>query len=151
MNRWLGLGIWIALPALAGLIGSQFEAGAWYDALEKPAFNPPSSIFAPLWTALYLLMGVAAWLVWDRHRTAANPALALFVLQLAANAAWSWLFFGRHSPGAALADSVILWVLILGTTWAFLRLRTIAGVLMIPYLAWVSFAAVLNFEIWRLN
>ncbi|HSJ08797.1 MAG TPA: TspO/MBR family protein [Longimicrobiales bacterium] len=151
MSRWLGLAIWIALPMIAGVVGSQFAPGAWFDALRKPPFNPPSWVFAPVWTTLYVAMGVAAWLVWDRHRTSANPALALFVIQLVANAMWSWLFFGRQSPGAALVDIVVLWFLILGTMWAFWRLRPAAGMLLLPYIAWVTFATALNFEIWRLN
>lgn len=151
MNRWLGLVIWVALPLTAGLIGSQFEPGPWYDRLEKPSFNPPSSVFAPVWTTLYVLMGIAAWLVWDRYRTGANGALALFVLQLVFNVAWSWLFFGMESPGAALIEIVVLWLLILATIVAFWRLRASAGVLLLPYIAWVTFAIVLNFAIWRLN
>jgi benzodiazapine receptor len=151
VNRWIGLVIWIALPLLAGAIGSQFMPGPWYDALEKPSWNPPSWVFGPVWTTLYVLMGVAAWLVWDRHRGAARGALALFVVQLAVNAAWSWLFFGLESPGLALIDIIVMWVLIVATIVAFRRLHTLAAMLLLPYLAWVSFATALNFAIWRLN
>src|SRR5690606_33180067 len=104
MQRWVGLAVWIILPLLAGVIGSRFQPGEWYAGLDKPSWNPPSWVFGPVWTALYIMMGVAAWLVWDRHRRAARAALMLFVVQLAVNAAWSWLFFGVESPGLALAD-----------------------------------------------
>lgn len=151
MQRWVGLAVWIILPLLAGAIGSRFQPGEWYAGLDKPSWNPPSWVFGPVWTTLYIMMGIAAWLVWDRHRRAARTALMLFVVQLAVNAAWSWLFFGVESPGLALADIVLLWVLIVATTVAFWRLRTVAGVLLLPYLAWVTFATALNFQIWRLN
>jgi hypothetical protein len=104
MNRWLWLAFWIVLSLLPGAFGSLFPPDDWYAALAKPAWNPPSWVFGPVWTALYIMMGVAAWLIWDRHRTAARVALALFVLQLVANAAWSWLFFGLRSPALAFAD-----------------------------------------------
>lgn len=151
MNRWIGLVVWIALPLLAGAAGSQFQPGAWYDGLAKPSFNPPSWVFGPVWTTLYILMGVAAWLVWDRQRATARGVLMLFVAQLIANAVWSWLFFGQQNPGLALMDIVVLWLLILATTIGFWRLRPVAGALLLPYLAWVTFATALNFEIWRLN
>jgi translocator protein len=151
MNRWLWLAFWIVLSLLPGAFGSLFPPDDWYAALAKPAWNPPSWVFGPVWTALYIMMGVAAWLIWDRHRTAARVALALFVLQLVANAAWSWLFFGLRSPALAFADIVLLWLLILATALAFRRLRPAAAALLLPYLTWVSFAAALNFAIWRLN
>jgi translocator protein len=152
MRRWLGLAAWVVLPlAVGGGMGSLFQPGAWYASLEKPAFNPPSWVFGPVWTALYVLMGVAAWLVWERFGGAARTALAVFGVQLAFNAAWSVLFFGLRSPGLAFAWIVILWSLIVATLVLFWRLRPLAGVLLVPYLAWVSFAAVLNLAIWRLN
>jgi translocator protein len=151
MRKWLGLVPWIALPLLAGAFGSQFQPGGWYAELEKPAWNPPSWVFGPVWTMLYILMGVAAWLVWERYGAAARLALGLFVVQLVFNAAWSWLFFGLQSPGLAFAEIIVLWLLILATTVLFWRARTAAGVLMLPYVAWVTFAMVLNYTIWRLN
>lgn len=152
MNRWAGLAIWVALPLLIGAgVGGLFQPGPWYDELAKPSWNPPSWVFGPVWTALYVLMGVAAWLVWDRHGRSARGALTLFVVQLLFNAAWSAIFFGLQSPGLAFAEILVLWALIVATTVAFWRLRAVAGGLMLPYLAWVSFAAVLNFTIWRLN
>jgi translocator protein len=149
--RWFGLLLWMVLPLLAGAFGSQFQPGAWYAALEKPSWNPPSWVFGPVWTGLYLLMGLAAWLVWDRYRSAARTALAVFVLQIILNGLWSYLFFGLQSPALAFAGIVVLWILIVATLVLFWRLRTVAGVLLLPYLAWVSFAAALNFSIWQLN
>lgn len=151
MSRWLWLAFWVVLSLLPGAFGSQFPPGEWYAALAKPAWTPPSWVFGPVWTLLYVLMGVAAWLVWDRHRNAARGALTLFVLQLIVNAAWSWLFFGLRSPAVAFAGIVLLWALILATVIAFRRLRPPAAALLLPYLAWVTFAAALNFAIWRLN
>jgi translocator protein len=149
--RWFGLLLWLLLPLLAGAFGSQFQPGAWYAALEKPSWNPPSWVFGPVWTVLYIMMGVAAWLVWDRYRSAARAALAVFVVQVVFNGLWSYLFFGLQSPALAFAGIVILWSLIVTTLVLFWRARTVAGVLLLPYLAWVSFAAVLNFTIWQLN
>jgi translocator protein len=121
----------------------------WYANLAKPSWTPPRWIFGPVWSVLYLSMAVAAWLVW-RQGEATMP-MGLFGIQLLFNAAWSWLFFGLHSPGAAFVDIVLLWTAIVATTIAFGRRSTLAGILFLPYLAWVSFAAVLNFAIWRLN
>lgn len=151
MRRWTGLAVWIVLPLLAGAFGSQFQPGPWYAQLDKPAWNPPGWVFGPVWTTLYVLMGIAAWLVWDRHGAAARGALTVFVVQLVFNAAWSWLFFGLQRPGLAFAGIVILWALIVWTVVLFWKARRTAGLLLLPYLAWVTFAAVLNFTIWRMN
>jgi translocator protein len=152
MNRWVALGLWIVLPLLlGGGIGSLFQPGAWYDGLNKPEWNPPSWVFGPVWTALYVMMGVAAWLVWDRYRDEAKGALTLFVVQLVFNAGWSAIFFGLQSPGLAFLEILVLWLLIAATIVVFWRHRPLAGALLLPYIGWVSFAAVLNFTIWRLN
>jgi benzodiazapine receptor len=145
---------WVALCLLAGLIGSLFTAPAiatWYRDLQKPAWGPPNWVFAPVWTALYVAMGVAAWLVWRRAVPGVAAALVLFAVQLALNVVWSGLFFGLHSPGAALLDIVLLWLAILATLVAFWRVSPAAGILLLPYLGWVSFAASLNYTIWRMN
>jgi benzodiazapine receptor len=147
----VGILFWVALSFAAAWVGSRFSPGDWYVHLAKPAFNPPAWIFAPVWTLLYLLMGVAAWLVWREGGMAAGKALALFLAQLALNAAWSWLFFGLHHIGWALVDLVALWLAIGATLLAFWAHRPLAGLLMVPYLLWVSFAALLNVQIWRLN
>lgn len=143
---------WVVLCFSAGAIGSQFRPGDWYGSLAKPAWQPPPWIFAPVWTTLYLMMAVAAWLVtihgeWRRRRL----PLTFFSLQLAVNAAWSWLFFGLQRPDLALADILLLWVLLSVTMGLFLKTRRLAGILLVPYWLWVSFAALLNAELWRLN
>lgn len=131
----------------------QFTPGAWYAGLEKPSWNPPAWVFAPVWTALYALMAVAGWLVWRQpgRLTLRRLALGAFAVQLVLNGAWSWLFFGLHRPGLALAEIVVLWLAIVATTLLFWRVRPLAGGLLLPYLAWVSFAVALNAALWRLN
>jgi translocator protein len=115
-------------------------------------WNPPDSVFGPVWTTLFILMGIAGWLVWKPNGfKEAAVSLTLFGVQLVLNVSWSWIFFGMHQPGWAFVEIVVLWLAIVATTVAFFRRSQIAGWLMVPYLAWVSFAAVLNFTIWRLN
>lgn len=126
--------------------------GEWYATLKKPSWNPPDWIFGPVWSALYTMMAVAAWLVWQRGGfVAQRRPLALFLAQLGLNALWTPLFFGLHRPGLAFAEIVLLWVAIAATLAAFRRVNQAAAWLLAPYLVWVSFAAVLNFEMWRLN
>ena len=152
MRSALALVAFLALCFGAAWIGSQFEPGAWYQGLQKPSWNPPAWVFAPVWSLLYLMMAVAGWLVWrERGRKAVRLALALFVLQLALNAAWSWLFFGLNRPDLAFVEIVVLWLAILATAARFWRVRRAAGALLLPYLAWVGFAGVLNWVLWRLN
>ncbi len=144
--------LWVLAALSAGWIGSQFMPGAWYASLAKPSWNPPSSVFGPVWTLLYVFMGTAAWFVWkERGFFGARWALSLFGIQLALNALWSYLFFGLHDPMLAFAEIVALWIAILATMVSFWRVRLIAGALLLPYLCWVSFAAALNYQIWRLN
>lgn len=148
----LGLAGWLLLSFAAAAIGSRFMPGAWYASLAKPAWNPPAAVFAPVWTALYTMMGVAAWLVWRRAGFAgASVALGLFVFQLALNALWSYLFFGAHRPDLAFYEIVVLWLAILGVMLLFWRVDWRAGALLAPYLLWVGFASFLNFTLWRLN
>ena len=152
LQEFIGAIFWLALTFGAAALGSRFLPDRWYQDLTKPAWNPPNSIFAPVWTILYLFMAVAAWWIWRTSGLAAAIfPLAMFVLQLLLNAAWSWLFFGRHRPDLALLDIVVLWLAILITLLSFWSLAMFAGILLIPYLAWVSFAAILNWTIWRLN
>ena len=150
----LGLVGWLAVTFIAASIGgvASINAGSFYTQLVRPEWAPPSSWLGPVWTVLYALMGIAAWLVWraDGFREA-RGALALFLLQLAPNALWSWLFFGWHRGALAFADILLLWVLIIVTLIAFWRVRALAGVLLIPYLLWVSFASALNYAVWQLN
>lgn len=151
-RKAFGLVGWLLLCFAAAAFGSLFLPGEWYAQLRKPTWNPPSWIFGPVWTALYTMMAFAAWLVWGRGGFAAQRGpLGLFLLQLLLNASWSPLFFGLHHPGLAFAEIVLLWLAILGTVVAFWKVQRLASVLLLPYLAWVSFAAVLNFTLWQLN
>ncbi|HVM49550.1 MAG TPA: TspO/MBR family protein [Candidatus Acidoferrum sp.] len=143
---------WLAACFLAASLGAVFMPGDWYAMLKKPSWNPPAWIFGPVWTTLYAMMAVAAWLVWKRGGFAARRIpLALFLAQLVLNAAWTPLFFGLHQLGFACAEIVSLWLLIAATLAAFRPLSRAAAWLLAPYLAWVSFAAALNFAVWRLN
>jgi tryptophan-rich sensory protein len=148
----LGLVGWLAVSFAAGWIGSHFRPDAWYESLAKPGWNPPNAVFAPVWSVLYALMGVAAWLVWRRAGfKEASAALGLFVGQLVLNALWSYLFFGLHRVDLAFFEILVLWALILIVGVLFWREVRLAGALMLPYLVWVGFASVLNFALWRLN
>lgn len=149
MGHWKSLCAFLALVALAALCGSLALPDAWYAALAKPSFNPPNGIFAPVWTALYVSMAVAAWRVWRVDGLGAP--IALWLVQLACNAAWSPLFFGAHRIALALADIVLMDALVLVTSTVFFRRDRLAGWLLVPYLAWIAFATLLNYSIWRLN
>ena len=147
-------GFVVACFCLAGLgqFFSDAEPGEWYRDLQKPAFTPPGWVFGPVWTVLYVCMGLAAWFVWRERVTAhVSVALTLFVLQLLLNAAWPPIFFGYRNPGLAFAEIVALWIAIVATVSSFFRISGPAGWLMVPYLVWVTFAAVLNGFIWRMN
>jgi tryptophan-rich sensory protein len=149
-----GLAAWLLASFLAASVGAaaSIQAGSFYTQLVRPAWAPPPSIFGPVWTILYVLMGLAAWLVWRVGGfRAARAALTLFLVQLALNALWSWLFFGWQRGGLALADILVLWALIAATLIAFWRVRPLAGALLVPYLLWVSFATALNYSVWQLN
>jgi tryptophan-rich sensory protein len=149
------LGPCLLLPFVAAAVGALVGpggAGGWYASIAKPAWTPPSWVFGPAWTTLYLLMGVALWLVWTRSEgDVRRRAVAAFGVQLALNAAWSPVFFGLHEPGWAFLVIVLLWGAIVATVFLFLRTVRAAGLLLLPYLGWVTFAAALNFAIWRLN
>lgn len=144
--------ICLAVGALSGIPTSGAVPG-WYATLNKPAFNPPDWIFGPVWSLLYILMGIAAGLIWSRgiQEKEVKGALAIFILQLLLNGLWSLIFFGLHSPLFALFDIMILWVFILLCMIRFLRIRRTAAYLLVPYQLWVSFAAVLNLFILILN
>lgn len=150
----IGLAGWLLLCFAAAAIGAVASADAptFYAQLSKPDWAPPASLFAPVWTALYATMGIAAWLVW---RTGPAPqvrnALAVFVLQLAVNTLWSWIFFRSNLGGAAFAEILLLWLLIATTILLFMRSSRLAAILLLPYLAWVSFATALTFSTWQRN
>jgi len=153
-QQFIGLVAWLAASFIAAAIGAaaSVEAGAFYAQLARPEWAPPGSVFGPVWTVLYALMGVAAWLAWRVGGfRAARSALLLFLAQLAVNALWSWLFFGWQLGALAFIDILLLWALIAATIAGFWRLRPLAGALLLPYLLWVSFAAALNYSVWRLN
>lgn len=147
----------LSLAACFGIsaLGGAITAGpvkSWYPTLVKPALTPPDIVFPIVWTALYALMGVAAWRVWRRlGLKAARGALALFALQLALNLGWSWLFFGQRQLGWAVAEIGLLWLAIAACIAVFARIDRLAALLLAPYLLWVSFAAYLTFAIWQLN
>ena len=151
-RRWLLLAGWLLLCFTAASMGGLFMPGEWYASLKKPSWNPPGWIFGPVWTALYTMMALAAWLVWRQGgwRKQRKPLL-IFLAQLALNALWTPLFFGLHRPGLAFAEIVLLWLAIAATVTAFRPVSRVAAWLLAPYLAWVSFAAALNFTLWRLN
>jgi len=155
LRQVTGLAVSILICFAAAGVGSLLTRpaiGNWYSLLRKPAWTPPNWIFGPVWSALYLAMAVAAWLVWRKvGLSGAKLALALFGVQLLFNVGWSAVFFGLRMPGPAFAEIVILWLLILATTAAFWPVSRAAATLMVPYLLWVMFAAALNFVIWRLN
>ncbi len=139
----------IVVTFLAPLLGVGSPPGDWYASLNKPSWNPPGWLFGPVWTVLYLMMATAAWLVWKKCGW--GKALGFYGIQLVFNAAWTPLFFGAHQPGWALVDIIAMWVAIVVTTVAFFRVNKTAGGLMVPYFAWVSFAMVLNYTLWRMN
>lgn len=167
-NPWLALGVALVAPFLAAAIGglaTSRSISTWYNDLRKPAWNPPSWVFAPVWNGLYLMMGFASWLVWrqrqkaggwfgiggKKERTEIDNALRLYGIHLIFNALWSVIFFGFRRIDWALAEILVLWSLILGTLTRFYRIDARAGWLLVPYQAWATFAAFLNFTIWRMN
>ncbi|MFH1392317.1 MAG: TspO/MBR family protein [bacterium] len=156
LNNFFKLIIAVIVSELAGIIGSIFTVSAiptWYAELVKPALSPPNWLFGPVWTTLYFLMGIAAFLVWKRgfERKNIKIALGLFCIQLFLNALWSIIFFGLHSPGAAFIEIIVLWLAIIIAIIAFSKISKPAAWLLAPYIIWVSFAAYLNYVIWILN
>jgi translocator protein len=154
-DGWLVLVGWILLlVGLGTAVGVLFGPSQWYATLLKPTWNPPSWLFGPVWTALYVSMAVALWLMRREPDTDAptrQRALAMFAIQFLLNLAWTPLFFGLHSPGLAFVEICLLWMALLSTTLVFGRIRALAGYLLLPYLLWVSFALVLNGTIWLMN
>lgn len=150
----VGLAGWLVVCFISAAVGSaaSIQAGSFYAELVRPEWAPPPSVFGPVWTVLYTLMGISAWLVWrERGFMAAGPALTLFLVQLALNALWTWLFFAWQRGALAFIDILLLWVLIVATLITFWRIRPVAGALLVPYLLWVSFASALNYSVWQLN
>lgn len=151
-GSWVAALVFAALNAAAASSGVLFRPGEWYERLDKPWWTPPNWLFGPAWSVLYMMSALAAWLVWLRGDTAALVVpLGLYMVQLALNAAWSGLFFGLRRPDLAFAELIVMWIAILATIVAFAAVRTDAALLMLPYLAWVTFAGALNFAVWRRN
>ena len=155
-NNFLKLIVAIVFAQTAGFVGSIFTTPAisgWYAELQKPNFNPPSWVFAPVWTMLFLLMGIAAFLIWKKGLADKKIKIALgfFVGQLILNTLWSIIFFGLSSPGGALVEIIFLWFMILFTIIYFAKISRLAAWMLVPYILWVSFAAYLNYVIWLLN
>jgi translocator protein len=156
MKPWLAFVGFLAVCLLAGILGGAVTAQSiseWYPLINKPSWNPPSWIFGPVWTTLYVLMAMAAWLVWRQGMrfSGVKLALILFFVQLALNALWPFVFFGAHEIGLAFLNIMLLWAVLALTISAFFSISMWAGLLMLPYIAWVSFAAFLNYTIWQLN
>lgn len=158
INNTLKLILSIFISEFAGIIGSIFTApsiAGWYAGIVKPAFNPPAWVFAPVWTVLFVLMGISLFLIWKSDSSTAQKeqgrGVVLFFVQLLLNSLWSIIFFGLHNPGAAFIEIIFLWFAILATIIAFAKVSKRAAYLLIPYILWVSFAGFLNYSIWRLN
>jgi tryptophan-rich sensory protein len=154
-SRWLPLGFFLFLAFLAGAIGAfatSTSVHTWYPSLHKPAWTPPSWLFAPVWTLLYIAMGVAAWRVWRTLEALESRRLVrLYAAQLALNAIWSILFFGQQSPGLALIEVIVLWLVLVRMLALLWPVDRAAGVLWALYVAWVTFATLLNAAVWELN
>lgn len=153
-QQFFGLVGWLVVTGIAAFAGSVASRRAedFYGQLVQPAWAPPPAVFGPVWTVLYVLMAVAAWLVWRQGGFArARTALTLYLVQLVVNALWSWLFFAWQMGAAALLDIALMWVLVVATMAAFWRHSRPAALLLLPYLAWISFAAMLNLRLWQLN
>ncbi len=156
MKNWIKLVISIALPlAVGGVAGffTQPEIEGWYRTIQKPLWQPPAWLFAPVWTTLYVMMGIALYLIWKSTapQQQKRTAIILWAVQLLLNFFWSAIFFKHHKIGLALIDIVALWLAILLTIFAFARINRVAAWLLVPYISWVSFAGILNFTIYRLN
>ena len=156
MNNTLKLIIAIAIPLAVGATSGFFTitgVESWYQTINKPSWNPPGSVFGPVWTTLYVLMGVALFLVWKSSGsdTLKRTAITLFAVQLILNFFWSFIFFDQQQPGWAFVEIITLWFFILLTIFSFTRVSKTAAWLLVPYISWVSFAAILNYTIWKLN
>jgi translocator protein len=156
MNNTVRLIISVAIPLIIGGSSGFFTASGvegWYQTIHKPSWNPPNWIFAPVWTSLYVLMGIALFLVWkaDTSSELKRIAVLLFAVQLVLNFFWSFIFFYQHQPGWALAEIITMWLFILLTIFAFAQVNKTAAWLLVPYISWVSFATILNYTLWKLN
>lgn len=151
-KKIVGLIIWIFICSLAGIFGAQFEPGSWYELLQKPAWTPPNWVFPVVWPILYVMMGISAWMLWKMEEVSlTDTEFTWFFMQLILNALWSWIFFGMELIATGLAEIFLLWVALIFTLFLFWHRNHTAGLLLVPYLLWVSYASALNFAIWQLN
>lgn len=156
MKHFIKLIISIAIPLTVGAISGMLTSNAvkgWFITINKPSFNPPNWVFAPVWTLLYILMGIAFFIIWKSAVNAdvKRTAIIFYSIQLVLNFLWSLFFFGLHQPGWALADIILLWIMILFTIFSFGKISNISAWLLVPYICWVSFATLLNYSFWKLN
>jgi tryptophan-rich sensory protein len=151
VKRWGSLLFFLLVVVLVSWWGSRFLPGEWYAGLVKPSWNPPSWVFGPVWSLLYVMMAVAAWQVWNSDHERRLPAVTLWLVQLLFNGAWSWLFFGLNRPGIAMFELAFLLALVVATTILFRIIRPSAALLMVPYVLWLAFALALNVALWNLN
>lgn len=156
MNNTIRLIISLAIPLVVGGASGFFTVSgveSWYQTINKPSWNPPNNIFGPVWTSLYILMGIALFLVWkaDTSSELKKIAFTLFAIQMVLNFFWSIIFFKLHQPGWALVEIIAMWVFILLTIFAFAQVNKTAAWLLVPYISWVSFATILNYTIWKIN
>lgn len=152
LKKYLPVVIWIVISFLPALVGSYFKPGDWYQELTKPEWTPPGWLFGPVWSILYLSMGIAASIVWNSKRShRIDIPITVFIIQLVINALWSWIFFGKHTLLYSVIDITLLLIFIIITIFLFYKVNKKAGLILIPYLLWVSFATVLNFNIYLLN
>ena len=152
MDSFSSLIFFVAVSFAAGATGLIFRPGNWYRQLDKPWWRPPDWLFGPVWTVLYALIGLSGWLVWrEAGLFGATLPLSVYAVQLILNAAWTPIFFGLHRLGLATAEILVLWASIVATIVLFYPISSTAALLLVPYLAWVSFASVLTFSIWRRN
>ena len=151
VTRYAWMAVFLLLVVAAAAVAGSFEVGEWYFLLRKPGWTPPAWIFGPVWSVLYVLMALAMWLVWDSKHHTRVGALIWWLLQLALNAAWSWLFFGLHRSGWSLGEMLLLIGVVILCIKAFSNSSRLASVLMLPYLLWLIFAWMLNFSIWMMN
>ena len=156
MNNTLKLIISIIIPLAIGALSSYFTipgVNSWYQTINKPSWNPPNWIFPPVWTLLFVMMGISLFLVWKNNAAVRvkKMAIMIFSIQLLLNILWSYVFFKQHTMGWALAEIIILWIAILLTIFAFGKISSLAAWLLVPYISWVSFAAILNYTFWKIN
>ena len=148
-TSWFALAVFVLIVAAAAVFGARYMPGAWYQGLIKPSWTPPNWLFGPVWTLLYIMIAVAGWRVW--RAAGMSAALAVWIVNIAANALWSYLMFGQQNIGAALGDIALVWLTIIAFIVLAWRLDRTAALMFVPYLIWVSYASALNAAIWRLN